>query len=977
MSYGATIMPAIKKLSLILIAISVLFTTFCGWAKPLLTAEEKQYISRKKTVIVGVVNDNEPYSFFRDGAEKGFSVDFLRMLEKESGLRFEIRMGNWTDIYNAFLSGKIDVIDEISYTEERARIVSFTEPYHFRKTVFFKRGDDNRFSGLSVESLKGRKIGIAKDIYYLPILREAGIELTEYNNYADLMKSLAFGWTDAVVASELTGKFIARENSLPNIVSVGNAGLDKLHQEDFRLGILKQSDPLLFSVINKSLKSIPRSSVSDLEQMWETFSGRDIAKPEKIKLTHEEEAYIKSHPAVSVGTMPDYSPFSFVSGGNVSGYTRSLLDIISKQTGITFLYSPNNWPELIKSFKKGRLDIMADMSYTEDRANYTLFTSPYYQIPNVVFVRDDFGGYNGLNSIRDKRVGVMSDIFYMDKLKTMLKSPPKEYVSQDDMLRDLAFGRLDAAVTALNAGNNIIKKYALVNLRIAGSFTPEGVGMEDLRFGVTKQHPKLHSIMEKALKSITPEEHIQLENQWITAKVPEVSTGRNLFNPEELAYLKKKKVIYMCVDPDWIPFEKLKNGNTHIGISADFFELIRPKLPAEITIVPTTTWEESLLAVNSRKCDIVSLAMKTDDRRKYLNFTSPYLVVPNVVATSVNEPFISGIESVLDKTFGSVKGYAITEVLRRNYPSLKIIEVTNDEEGIRMLQQGRIYGYIGTMASIGYQISQQKITDIKISARLPQDWELGVGTRNDEPILGSIFQKLVLSVSPAERNEILGRWLSVRYDQKFNYDLFSKILAVVALFLVVMMYWGNKLRKLNTQLQEANQRLQELSEKDSLTGLYNRRYFSANAMQVFGMCRRSGIRFSIAILDIDHFKRINDTYGHVTGDLCLQRIAHTIKQHFLRENDTSARYGGEEFAVYTTGGDENALASYLERLRHDIETICVDNEGDCIRMTISSGVYSLIPDNRDTLDDAVRKADDALYKAKQNGRNRVEIYTED
>jgi len=185
----------------------------------------------------------------------------------------------------------------------------------------------------------------------------------------------------------------------------------------------------------------------------------------------------------------------------------------------------------------------------------------------------------------------------------------------------------------------------------------------------------------------------------------------------------------------------------------------------------------------------------------------------------------------------------------------------------------------------------------------------------------------------------------------------------------------HKLKRLNKKLTEANALLQELSEKDSLTGLYNRRYFSANAVHVFGTCRREGVRFSIAILDLDHFKRINDTYGHVTGDLCLQRAANVIKSHFQRENDTAARYGGEEFAVYTTGGDEDSLALHMETVRSDIEKISAEVDGVSIRMTVSIGVFSLIPDSPDTLDEAVRKADDALYKAKENGRNRIETYS--
>jgi polar amino acid transport system substrate-binding protein len=276
------------------------------------------------------------------------------------------------------------------------------------------------------------------------------------------------------------------------------------------------------------------------------------------------------------------------------------------------------------------------------------------------------------------------------------------------------------------------------------------------------------------------------------------------------------------------------------------------------------------------------------------------------------------------------------------------------------------------MPGIGYQIRQQKIVDIKISGRLPQDWRLSVAVRNDQPMLKNIFQKLVNSISENQKNIITNNWMSVRYDQGFDYSLFWKILSIIFVLSLMVAYWSGKLRKLNKELNLANTKLRELSEKDELTNLYNRRYFSRSGLQTFSICQRSKIRFSIAIIDIDYFKSINDTKGHLFGDKCLQVIGEILHNHFQRQTDTLARFGGEEFAVFITGGGEDTLYQRLEHIRTELENTKVEMDGLSAVMTASAGVYSAMLTPEDTLDSVMKKADDALYQA--SGRNKVLIW---
>lgn len=159
-----------------------------------------------------------------------------------------------------------------------------------------------------------------------------------------------------------------------------------------------------------------------------------------------------------------------------------------------------------------------------------------------------------------------------------------------------------------------------------------------------------------------------------------------------------------------------------------------------------------------------------------------------------------------------------------------------------------------------------------------------------------------------------------------------------------------------------------LSEIDALTRLYNRRHFENNFEREFARSKRYGSPLSVAIIDIDFFKKINDTYGHLCGDYVLKEVAYNMVNNF-RQTDFVFRYGGEEFAVILTETpDENAKVP-LERLRKLIENTKFSFNGENIKVTVSIGVNSNI--NCDNAWNMFEVADKALYEAKGSGRNQV------
>ncbi|GAB4511652.1 MAG: hypothetical protein Tsb0026_14860 [Sulfuricaulis sp.] len=203
------------------------------------------------------------------------------------------------------------------------------------------------------------------------------------------------------------------------------------------------------------------------------------------------------------------------------------------------------------------------------------------------------------------------------------------------------------------------------------------------------------------------------------------------------------------------------------------------------------------------------------------------------------------------------------------------------------------------------------------------------------------------------------------------------VLSVIAFYILrlnrVLNQSQERLIKASHELEHANQRLERLSTQDDLTGIANHRYFQEHLDLEWRRERRACKPLALLMIDVDYFKALNDTHGHLAGDKCLHQIAQTLAKCLRRAGDIVARYGGEEFAVILPETDTRNAVLLAERLRTAVEAMGYAHPTSKIscNVTVSIGVASLVPAGQQTSDELIAMADRALYRAKQTGRNRV------
>jgi len=205
--------------------------------------------------------------------------------------------------------------------------------------------------------------------------------------------------------------------------------------------------------------------------------------------------------------------------------------------------------------------------------------------------------------------------------------------------------------------------------------------------------------------------------------------------------------------------------------------------------------------------------------------------------------------------------------------------------------------------------------------------------------------------------------------QGVNFNIEYLQWCVLAIVLVAFSIIGGHISSLHRNLSISRSIIQEMAIRDGLTGLYNRRHVMELLEYEKNRSLRGGGIFCLAILDIDHFKNVNDTYGHLAGDAVLQAVATTMKTT-MRNTKYCARYGGEEFLIVLTQTCINGALIGAERVRTKIEKIQFPDIGSDFKITVSISIseYKM----REDIEKVIARADEALYRAKNGGRNRVE-----
>jgi len=684
----------------------------------------------------------------------------------------------------------------------------------------------------------------------------------------------------------------------------------------------------------------------------------------ELALTDEELAYIAQHPTIEVGVSFDYIPFSFEDRGQPRGMAVDIIDYMSSLTGINFVVRSSRWPEVYNAFSKGELKMLANVSYSDERAKFSLFTDPYYEIPIAVFVNDNVSQYQDLYSLVGKRVGVTQDLFYLEALQAIEGIEVVQYEKSEQQFQDLQNGTIDAILENEALVLQFIQTHSYTNFRSAGYASVGDYNREDLRFGIHRSEPILLTIISKALNAVMAEHRLALIDKWFNVASRNIKKIAHDLTAEEETFIKENREVRYCATPNSMPIEGFSKEARHEGIIADYLKIIAAYSHLTFQTVATKSQEEARTFMQLGQCDIVANFSQLNDSKQFLR-SEVFSHHPVVVVTKSSELFIQNLGDFRERNIGVIVGHGYDSILREEFPGINLISVANDGEGLQQVRNGELFAYVGVLPIIAYYLQNEKYTDIKISGKLNTDLNLTFSIRKDNPLLQSIVNKSIATVPTREVEQIANKWFSVTYEDGIDYTLFWQIISISSLIVVIVLYWNQRLRKTMLELRRLQQQLEITATTDQLTGLINRRQFETILDYEISRADRQHSQFGLILIDIDFFKNINDTHGHSVGDQVLVGVAKILSSR-ARKTDHVARWGGEEFAIICPDIDLPNSIAFAESLR---QILAEQIFPEVNHLTASFGVTAYEPgDSSHTI---FINADKALYKAKEQGRNKV------
>ncbi len=273
-------------------------------------------------------------------------------------------------------------------------------------------------------------------------------------------------------------------------------------------------------------------------------------------------------------------------------------------------------------------------------------------------------------------------------------------------------------------------------------------------------------------------------------------------------WIAQHPTIHFVADPNWMPFEGVDEAQHYQGITSDYIKLLSQKLGIKFERERIKSWQEGIAKVKSGKADMLSCVRETPQRRTFLHFTDPYLNFSIVIVTTKGTRFIDDIEELYGQPIAVVEGYAITDILKRNYPQLKLHYVKNIEEALHAVSSNQVTATIATLPVASYHIAKYGYANLKITGKLKETFPISMALRKDMGALPiTIFNKALATISKHEKRAIYSKWVTISIEKETDYTLVWEIILGALLLLAVIIYWNKTLLKEINRRKHAEERL--------------------------------------------------------------------------------------------------------------------------------------------------------------------------
>ncbi len=762
-----------------------------------LSLQERAWVKAHPVVRMAFDENYPPYSFKSEkGDFVGIAVDFAQELARLVGIKIEpYPDGQWKTLYAAAQHREVDVIATLVKRDERKEWFEFTRPYISLAQYVITRKEDMQVINKPAQ-LAGKTVALVEDYSMTKVILEEIADVQPYyvKNLGEALEAVSAGKADAAVGAIGMAHHLITRAGLPNL---GFATLYSKGQSEQRFGV-RNDWPELASILDKALESL-----SDEETMaiFGNWTRPEIAMAEAkltkkvLELSDEERAWLRAHPVIRVSNEPDWPPYDFSVAGKPTGFAIDYLRLLSGKLDVQFEFVTDSWSELIDKFKQHEIDVIHPLHYSKEREAFMDFTKPFFTLSSVAAVRKDEENITSLKQLYGRTLAsgkgwVMTQ--YIREQHPQIKLLIVKNALEG--MKAVQFGQADAWVDAYASSRYLIDTHQMSNIKLGGEISDAG----DFRFvphyiGVRKDWPILRDIMQKALDAVAPEEMQQLNEKW---RVFAETVQRLKLTSEEQVWLAANPVLRLGYDIDWPPVEFADEDGAYKGISADYMALIGESLGVTFQPAEPQSWQATIDAARKGELEIFPAIARTPQRESYLRLTKPYLSFPAVIVTDQRVAYISDIKELTGKTVAVGSGYASHDMMVNNHPEIALHLVNDVTEGLKAVQSGDAFAFIGSLAAISHIMGREAITGLKVTGQTPYSYNLSIGVHKDQAVLAGLIQKALDAIPEGKRVEIFNRWVAVSYEREFDYTPIWRLLIPIVILIILLFIWSGQLKRM-------------------------------------------------------------------------------------------------------------------------------------------------------------------------------------
>ncbi len=490
-------------------------------------------------------------------------------------------------------------------------------------------------------------------------------------------------------------------------------------------------------------------------------------------------------------------PYKFLNEAQqADGVLIDLWRLWAEKSRVKVRFRAAEWSETLRQVNDGEADVHAGLFYTEERARFLDYTAPLLDMSYYLYHRREAPAVAGLDQLSQRRVGVPKGF---TRQFAHQENPDIELLVYEDfpsLYRAAEQGEMDYFISPEANYHYFLKATG----GVPQFFRQPGKPLYTRTYygAVKKGRSDLLALIARGMARITPDEKEAVLERWHSGNTTSTADGGRLqLTAAERKWLLDHPRIRLGVDPAWPPFEFFDSEGRYSGMAAEYVALFSAMLGVEMLPRGGLSWSEVIEQVKQGGVDLLPALMPSPERRKFLLFTKPYLTYPIVLFVHQQTRYVSGLEDMGGKYIAVERGYVIEELLRRDYPTIRLRLYPDTQSALLALSRGEVDAYAGNIMAATWVMDQLGLGNIKVTAPTPYQYQQAMGVRKEWPQLVPILNQAIDALTPAQHRAIKDHWFSVRLEKRVDRSAIWRAvlitILVASLVLFFIMYWNRRL----------------------------------------------------------------------------------------------------------------------------------------------------------------------------------------